>query len=202
MPVSIQIIFVIGSYLLGSLSFSVIFHKIFKGGDIRAKDLPGGAGAVRQMGLAKGIIVGFSDIFKVFIPVCLAKILGLGNLTVALCAIAGILGHNWPIFFNFKGGQGLTSMIGGLLPLIPLEGAIAFVVSMAILSPNLKFTWKNRSGFSLTVLSKVTAIFIIVFFGLYRQQPIEFISAAIIMILINILKNCLDKPTQFNGHNY
>lgn len=96
------------SYLLGSISFSVILSKLF-GGDVRQKG-SGNAGATnmaRIYGLLAGIATFAFDALKAAISLVIGHIL-LGDLGIALAGGCCILGHCFPVFFNFKGGKGVS----------------------------------------------------------------------------------------------
>ena len=126
-----KVIFVIASYLLGSVCFGYIFAKFLKNKDFGKEDLPGAAGSFRKLGPKIGIATGFLDAAKGVIPPLLAKFLGLDNTTLVIVCLAVVVGHNWPIFFKFRGGGGLTTIIGIGLVLAPIEFAIAFPAAIA-----------------------------------------------------------------------
>ena len=59
-----------------------------------------------------------------------------------------ILGHNWPLFFGFKGGKGIACSTAVLLILFPWQGAVAVALCLAVIY------WKRYiSVGSLTMLS-------------------------------------------------
>jgi glycerol-3-phosphate acyltransferase PlsY len=116
----ISILIILASYLLGSIMFSVIMGKLVAGIDIRNHG-SGNAGAtntLRIMGKGPAIVVFLLDIGKGVLAVCLAKWLVPDHYGIAvICGIAVILGHNWPIWFNFRGGKGIATTIGMLISL-------------------------------------------------------------------------------------
>lgn len=105
------------AYLLGSIAFSVLVARLFGLGDVRAGG-SGHAGArntLRQAGLLPAILVGLLDVGKGFAAVTIAQTLVPGStLAVMLAGIAVVVGHNWPVFFGFKGGMGLASGAGAV----------------------------------------------------------------------------------------
>ncbi|MBC8078966.1 MAG: glycerol-3-phosphate 1-O-acyltransferase PlsY [Gorillibacterium sp.] len=107
------------SYLLGSISFSLIFGMV-KGIDIRQHG-SGNAGAtntLRILGKGPAIVVLLLDVCKGIGAVWIGRWLGDGEIWIeVLCGIAVIIGHNWPIFFGFKGGKGIATTIGVLVTL-------------------------------------------------------------------------------------
>lgn len=131
------------SYFIGSLTSGIVLSKIFKKEDIRKKDYPGGSGAVRQYGLVFGTLVGLLDILKGSIVSFLVIKFGKSDLTIILSYILLILGNNYPIYFGFKGGQGVGATIGYAITLFPFEAIISFFFG-SIFALSYKFLKLNR----------------------------------------------------------
>ncbi len=117
------IVVTIIAYLLGSISFSVIIGKKMAGFDVRKKG-SGNAGTtnvLRTVGKKASVITLLCDVLKGVIAVLVAYIAGLiikdidKVLLIELAGIAVILGHTFPIFFQFKGGKGVATALGVLL---------------------------------------------------------------------------------------
>lgn len=126
----IDLIIVLLSYFIGSISFGIIFTKYFKKKDVREKDYPGTAGVTRQFGLSLGILVFILDLLKGVVVALLSKNYSNSDLTIILSYIFLIIGNNYPIFFNFDGGQGLATTIGFGFTLIPIYFLISFIVGL------------------------------------------------------------------------
>ncbi|MCX8094994.1 MAG: glycerol-3-phosphate acyltransferase [Caldisericia bacterium] len=124
----IDFILIVVSYFIGSLTSGIVLSKIFKKEDIREKDYPGGSGAVRQYGIGFGSLVGLLDILKGAIISLLVILFSKNELTIILSYIFLILGNNYPIYFGFRGGQGVGATIGYAVILFPLEAIISFLV--------------------------------------------------------------------------
>jgi glycerol-3-phosphate acyltransferase PlsY len=139
----IDYLLIIFSYFIGSLSSGIILSKIFKKEDIRKKDYPGGSGAVRQYGLGFGILVGLLDILKGSIISFLVINFCKSDLTIILSYILLIFGNNYPIYFGFKGGQGVGATIGYAIILFPFETIMSFIVG-SIFALSYKFLKLNR----------------------------------------------------------
>ena len=111
------------SYLIGSISFSVIFTKKFAGFDVREKGSKnaGSTNVLRTAGKKIAIITLLCDILKGIVAVLLAKFMGeqYGHDNIAvlvqIAALFVALGHTFPIFFGFKGGKGVATSLGVLL---------------------------------------------------------------------------------------
>ena len=111
------------SYLIGSISFSVIFTKKFAGFDVREKGSKnaGSTNVLRTAGKKIAIITLLCDILKGIVAILLAKFIGeqYGHDNIAvlvqLAALFVAFGHTFPIFFRFKGGKGVATSLGVLL---------------------------------------------------------------------------------------
>ena len=122
------IINIILSYLLGSISGSMILGKI-KGVDIRTMGSgnAGGTNAFRSIGPLFALGVVMIDIVKGIISVLFISSLSFysyistdfyGTIQV-LCGVAAVIGHVYPLYYNFKGGKGAGTLIGVVGVLFP-----------------------------------------------------------------------------------
>lgn len=119
------------SYLLGSISFSYLIAKKIAGIDIRSHG-SGNAGAtntLRVLGKGPAILVLLLDAIKGMAAVAIAWwITGGDNVVGAIAGIFAIIGHNWPVFFQFRGGKGIATTVGVSLFISPL----AFFISVTL----------------------------------------------------------------------
>ena len=91
----------------------------------------GGTNVYRTAGLVPAVLTIAGDIAKGWVAVALATWLVPGEgqvLTVALAALAAILGHNHSLFLGFRGGAGATPNIGAVLAIDPVVGLLALAV--------------------------------------------------------------------------
>lgn len=130
-----QLIFLIFSYLIGSIPCGFIVAYFVKGIDIR-KFGSGNIGAtnvVRVVGKKWGILVFLLDFLKGFFPPFLAHLLPqANNYTYILAAILAVCGHNWTIFLKFKGGKGVATSIGSLCGLSMIFPKLWFVLLISL----------------------------------------------------------------------
>ena len=136
------IIVAIVAYLLGSISFSVIISKKMAGFDVREKG-SGNAGAtnmLRSVGVKGAVLTLIGDCLKGVIAILVAVIVGKiaqnldKALLVQLAGIAVILGHTFPIFFNFKGGKGVATALGVVLVTNWQIGLICLVFALVLMA--------------------------------------------------------------------
>jgi glycerol-3-phosphate acyltransferase PlsY len=122
-------------YLLGSANSSLIIGR-FYGVDIR-KHGSGNAGAtntLRTLGKFPALLVLSGDAFK-GVAACLAGFLIEGDTGLMAGGLASVLGHNWPLYFGFKGGKGVLTSAAVLLMMdwrigLFLLGVFAVVVGI------------------------------------------------------------------------
>lgn len=122
------------SYLLGSLSFSTIIGKYVYGIDIRRYG-SGNAGAtntLRVLGAKPAAAVFLLDMLKGMLAVGVGWMLSGGDEAAAVFSgVFAVIGHNWPLFFRFRGGKGIATTIGVVavvaLPPAVVAGAVALL---------------------------------------------------------------------------
>lgn len=103
------IVTVTAGYLLGSISFSVILTRGFFRKDVREQG-SGNAGATnvaRVFGMKAGAFTLVGDVLKTLAAIWIGKLL-LGDNGLAAGGIACVLGHCFPVFFQFRGGKGVS----------------------------------------------------------------------------------------------
>jgi glycerol-3-phosphate acyltransferase PlsY len=112
-------------YVAGATPFGYLAGKM-KGIDIRehgSKNI-GSTNVVRVLGKGIGYPVFALDVIKGVLPVLLARIYANDvqpeGLVPALTSIATILGHNYTFWLGFKGGKGIATSAGALLPIMPV----------------------------------------------------------------------------------
>jgi len=114
----VEILWIIASYLVGSILPSYIFVRVIKGADIRnlGDGNPGSYNAGKILGKKWGAITGAIDVGKGFIMPLMPFILKMPHsLTIsALSGVAVVFGHAFPIYFGFKGGMAIAPTIGAL----------------------------------------------------------------------------------------
>ncbi len=128
------VLLIIFAYLLGSVSFGYLFAKTLKGVDIR-KIGSGNTGATnisRLMGFKFAIIVLILDAVKGLLAILIPSYLETETWVILLCGLAVIIGHNWPVFFAFKGGRGAATTLGVFLGLAPIPALAVFSLFIVV----------------------------------------------------------------------
>ena len=108
------ILILIFVYLLGSISGSIIVSKNFFKEDIRLKG-SGNAGttnAFRAYGVKYAALAMSIDFIKTIVAILIADKVGLAigasEFTKYISGVVVVIGHIWPIYYNFKGGKGVA----------------------------------------------------------------------------------------------
>lgn len=122
------IIAIFAAYLVGSFPSGYVVTRLVTGKDIRQLG-SGNVGANNvfgQVGPMAGITVGIIDISKGAAAVAIAHTimdipLFEPGLYLVLAGLAAVVGHIWPVYLKFVGGNGLAVTIGTLIILMPLE---------------------------------------------------------------------------------
>lgn len=139
---AIYIIIAVLAYAIGSINFSVLISRKMAGFDVREKG-SGNAGTtnmLRAIGIKAAVITLICDILKGVIAVLLAFWIGSMTQTVdkaLLIQIAGILvvvGHTFPIFFEFRGGKGIATALGVLLVTNWRIGLICLIFAIVLIA--------------------------------------------------------------------
>jgi acyl phosphate:glycerol-3-phosphate acyltransferase len=120
---------------MGSLSSAVIVCRCVGLPDPRLQGSgnPGASNVLRVGGKGLASIVLLADMVKGWFPVVMAKYLGMPLSILAWIAFFAFLGHLFPIFFNFRGGKGVATALGGLLAFAWPIGLFALLVWFAVL---------------------------------------------------------------------
>lgn len=152
------------SYFIGSISFArVVTYLWTSGKDISEHEIPvdgttdsykvvsiGANSAASLLGPKAGMTISILDILKVFLPTLFFKLYFPDQPAYALiAAVAGLIGHIWPIYYRFHGGVGFSAIMGGLLVIdwlsilvTPIAGLLlGMVVFRNMIVASLSWLW-------------------------------------------------------------
>jgi len=126
-------LWILFGYVAGATPFGYIAGRM-KGIDIRehgSKNI-GSTNVLRVLGKGVGYPVFALDVMKGVFPVLLARIYANDveptGLVPVLTSIATILGHNYTFWLGFKGGKGIATSAGALLPIMPVTILVAVIL--------------------------------------------------------------------------
>src|SRR5262245_50277996 len=128
---------VVLAYLLGSLSFGLLIARLYGGADLRHSGSGniGATNVARTMGATAGLLTLLGDGVKGLVAVLCAQAWGQASVLPALAAVAAVLGHMFPLYHGFRGGKGVATAVGVLLPTLPLPllgGLVIWLVVVAV----------------------------------------------------------------------
>lgn len=179
---------VVVSYLLGSIPTAYIFGRVLKGIDIRqhGSGNVGATNAFRILGKGPGTLVLLLDVLKGVLAITVV-----GNffqfdqiiLRILLC-VAVVVGHNWTVFLNFKGGKGIATSLGVLIGL-----AIQYEMLRPVLGLTLG-TWIVVfliSGY--VSLSSLVAALMLPLSMLWTRQPKEVLGLGILFCVFVFVRH-------------
>ena len=129
------IVIAVIAYLLGSISFGLIVAKLKGGPNLRevGSKNTGATNVLRVMGVKTGLIVFVLDILKALIACIIGRVwMGLNGAMIA--GLAVVIGHNWPCFFQFKGGKGVASTLAVMLMTFPVPAIICYIVAIVLIA--------------------------------------------------------------------
>ncbi len=124
---------IIVGYLLGSFPTAVLISRL-RGVDIFAvgSRQAGAANVSRHVGTAEGVVVFLVDGTKGALTIGIAYRLGATGEAVLLPAMAALVGHWRPVFTRFRGGDGVSTLVGITLAVFPVYGLISVVTALAV----------------------------------------------------------------------
>jgi glycerol-3-phosphate acyltransferase PlsY len=113
----VLLICLIIAYLIGSINSAIILCRLMNYADPRQEGShnPGATNVYRIAGRDAAIMVFVGDALKGWIPVFLAASAGMADFGLGLIALAAVIGHVFPVFYNFRGGKGVATTIGALV---------------------------------------------------------------------------------------
>jgi glycerol-3-phosphate acyltransferase PlsY len=167
-----------GAYLIGSLSSAIILCRLAGLPDPRSEGSgnPGATNVMRIGGKKLAATVLLIDVVKGILPVVIASMMGLDLVWVTATAFAAFLGHLYPVFFQFKGGKGVATALGGFLALSPLlAGAI-------LLSWVVVFIISRISSLSAIIAASLAPLYSLWLIDSLEARWIIFVMAAMLLM--------------------
>lgn len=171
---------IIGSYLLGSLSFAVLVSRVFGLADPRSygSGNPGATNVLRSGNKGAALVTLLGDAAKGAIAVVMVRYFGptygIGELGVALAALAAFVGHLYPVFFRFQGGKGVATFLGALLALNGWVGLAACAVWLVVAG---LFRYSSLASLSAAVIAPLVFLYL-------TRSPAMFAALAVMSGLL------------------
>jgi glycerol-3-phosphate acyltransferase PlsY len=185
-----KIFYIIASYLLGSVVFGYVVARILKKDGFGKLDRPGTAGAGRQYGFKAALPVFIFDCGKGAAIPLIGKAIGLDMVTIIIASLAVLIGHNWPVFFKFRGGGGVATAMGIAVALVPIQFFIILAISLAI-GFSYKYTLGKKHKVNSNVIASLIGCIILPITVFLFKKPVELIVLFICVCLVIIIKGII-----------
>ncbi len=173
---------IIIGYLLGAFPTAYIVTKLRKGIDIRDVDIGnmGGGSVLRQVGIWEGSLVIIVDMAKGAAAILIAQAIGVSFPWVLGAGFAAILGHDYPVYIKFRGGQGVATIIGIFFVITPFAIAVPFLaMGIVLLITRRKFT--RLLFVSVCIISPLLPLSV---WFIYKSEILLYYSLVIVILLI------------------
>jgi len=142
-------------YLFGSIPFGLVLTRIAGKGDVR--DIgSGNIGATNVLRTGSKPLAALTlvlDCLKATAAILLARAL-LGDEAALFAAAGAMIGHLYPVWLKFRGGKGVATLLGVLIPLLPIAAAVYAAVWILLL---LTIRISSVAGIAAAVSAPITA---------------------------------------------
>lgn len=153
-------------YFIGAISFTRVMGRlVLPGEDVSTAEIPikgsdkkfqlhsYGATSIRAKAGAKyGCLTSILDMVKVTLPTLTFRLLYPDMSYFLITAAAGVAGHNFPFYYGFKGGRGMSPMYGGLLVIDWLAIPVVTILGTNIGFWMVKYAFLSYFGVTLTLI--------------------------------------------------
>ncbi len=174
-----EILYVIASYLLGSIPFGYLIFYFSEGKDIRTMGSGniGATNVLRSKGKLAGLATLALDILKGALPIVYGHIHFELPWIVLLGGLAVLLGHVFPVFLKFRGGKGVATLVGVFL-------VFYYPALLAFLAVFFLALWLSRHVSLGSLLGTMALFFYILF-----TQVVEAAMVAFLMLLVIVFRH-------------
>jgi len=189
------LLWILIGYLCGSFPSGYVFFKLRTGKDIRLFG-SGNIGATnvgRFLGREWAVLVAITDMLKGGIAVLAALLFGVGDpLTVGLIGLAGVCGHNFPVWLGFHGGKGVSTTYGVIAFLQPPLSFFVAAAGGGVWFILMKFT-KYVSLASLVSLFLIPLIFFV------ARAPFPLVMISLLLAVLSLCRHRENLKRILNG---
>lgn len=181
----LSILSIIIAYLLGAILPAFLFGKL-KGIDIREEGTknPGTANVFRVLGLPYAILTALYDTLKGLLAIFIAYILEVSPIFMQICGVVAILGHVFPFYLRFRGGEGNATATGLLIYYLinyfthslEILSVLILIIILVII-----FTYISKSGSLLPAV-----LFPLLGYSVFILYPTSIFNIFFVIVLAHI----------------
>ncbi len=171
---------VIGGYLLGSISWGLIFCKLADKPDPRTIG-SGNVGTTNVLRAGGKIVALFTLLFdsgKGAVAVILSMLFLDDSNIAMISGLMVIIGHNFPVWLGFNGGKGVATTLGIYIALSPIIGAIACLTWLLVF---LLFRYSSLAALVALVIAPISI------YGLYDFSILDSLYFMVFALVLSIL---------------
>lgn len=164
------------AYLVGSISSAILISRLMGLPDPRhvGSKNPGATNVLRSGNKLAAILVLSGDVLKGTLPVYTSYFMGIQPLALGLIAMASCLGHIFPLYHNGKGGKGVATAFGTMLP-------IGFDLGVSLIAIWLVTAYSSGYASLASVITVSVAPVITYFLKPLYALPVAMLSVLIIV---------------------
>jgi glycerol-3-phosphate acyltransferase PlsY len=181
--IQLRFLIAIAAYFLGSIPFGLLIVKISGGGDIRKSGSGniGAANVARNAGAIAGVLTLLLDAAKGYLAVFLAARWTGGNIRwMTVAAVLAVIGHMFPIWLRFRGGKGVATGLGVILPICWQAAGLGVLLWLVVVA-----FWRYSSLGSIAA-AVAMPIFVYVLYAPHHAPP-EALTFGTVLISILVL---------------
>lgn len=166
------------AYLIGSFSFGILISAA-KGHDIRQEGSKssGATNVSRVLGLSYGLVTFLADFLKAALALGAGALIA-GTNGAMVASIFVVIGHNWPVYYQFKGGKGIVCSVAVVILMCPLEGLLAGLIAIGVIA-----AFKYVSLGSLTYLASATILLMAI------RGPVPYGWWSLILLVLGVFQH-------------
>lgn len=185
-----SLIFLLLAYLIGSFPTALLVSRVIAHLDIRhlGDGNMGARNTQHVFGWRAGVLVGFVDFTKGALVVYLARSFGFNLVWQMLSGVAVVAGHDFPIFAEFHGGQGMAATVGTMSILFWQEALIGLIIFTLVYLLTRNFDLSASTGFGLMVFLLVK-----------NSRSLNLVAYSVLLLVVIPLKKFWDSNHRFSG---
>jgi acyl phosphate:glycerol-3-phosphate acyltransferase len=173
----------LGCYLIAAVSLSVLFSKS-RGEDIRLHDFAGASGMVRRYGWKIGLGIAVADILKGFLAVLPVYFFATDWLWFAPALV--VLGHCFPVWHGWVGGQGVAPVAGAFVGVDPLFGLVAFCFGLGFMGLHRVLKLKPYVKLGGVPFSAMVTLLILLVLAFVKYQLLGAVGVGLVVLVMGL----------------
>ena len=181
-------------YLLGCFQTSYFISKMVSQKDIReiGSGNAGASNVTSELGWKYGILTGFADVLKAYIPTQIVLYIFPGAYQpldlIALAGTGAVVGHIYPFFLDFRGGKGVACYIGMLLA-IDWQIGIAIIIGLILLTIITDYV----------AVGSIFLYIIIPILAYYSKYSKVVVGCAVVLLVVGMIKHWINVQRILSG---